>query len=228
MWRFDGHVHSHHSRDAKGAVLELAQCAQERGLHGFALTDHDTVAGHAEIEEAMQATGLLIVPGIEVTSAEGHILAWNVHDDIAKGRSLPRTVAAIRDQGGVAVAAHPLRMFSGLGPEGLRTHSATGALRAAEGLNARERRLVQQNTQRVVAGLGIAAVGGSDAHWVEDIGTAYTVFDHAPADAAALVAMVRDGLCRPAGGNTARHQVWKHSLSLAVPAKWRKRAIEQE
>lgn len=216
-WRFDGHVHSHHSKDGKGTVMELALTAQERGMHGFALTDHDTVAGHAEIQAAMEATGLMILGGIEVTSAEGHVLAYHVAENVAKGMSFADTVAAIEAQGGLAVPAHPLRMFSGIGPTGLAQRHEEGHIHAVEGRNARERPLVQGNTERVVAALGLPAVGGSDAHWVEDIGTAYTIFDHAPSDAEDLLQMIRDGLCRPGGGHSPRHKVWRHSLS--VPAR---------
>lgn len=215
-WRFDAHVHTGHSKDGRGSVLELAMAAQERGMHGLAITDHDTVAGHAEIEEAMQKTGLLIVPGIEVTSAEGHVLALNVREDIAKGQSLTATTAAIEALGGIAIVAHPLRMFTGIGPSGLRSHTGRGTIKAVEARNARERRIVQENTWAIAATLGVPLVGGSDAHWIHDVGTAYTEFDHVPRDAADLVHSIRDGLCRPAGGNLPRRQVWGHGLSLTV------------
>lgn len=215
-WRFDAHVHTGHSKDGRGSVLELAVAAQEHGMHGFAVTDHDTIAGHAEIEEAMQKTGLLIVPGIEVTTAEGHVLALNVREDIQKGQSLTATMAAIEARGGIGIVAHPLRMFTGIGPSGLRTHTGRGTIKAVEAHNARERRIVQENTQSIVATLGVPMVGGSDAHWVHDVGTAYTEFDHAPQDAGEVVRSIRDGLCRPAGGNLSRRQVWGHGLSLTV------------
>lgn len=215
-WRFDGHVHSRHSKDGKGTVLELAEAASSAGLHGFVLTDHDAVAGHAEIEAAQHATGIRILPGIEVTSAEGHVLAYGVTEPIPKGKSLERTTAAIEAQGGVAVLAHPLRMFSGIGPSGLAQRHEEGHVSAAEGHNARERRLMQENTQALLAKLGIPATGGSDAHWVKDIGTAYTVLDHAPKNNKQWVRMIRDGLCRPEGAHLPRRKVWGHSLSVPI------------
>ncbi len=189
-------------------------------MHGFALTDHDTISGHVEIDEAMQQTGMLILPSIEVTSAEGHILALGVRQKIPKGLGVPDTVAAIHAAGGLACAAHPLRIMTGLGPRGLDEH-ARQHLDAIEGHNARERPLVQKNTHRLAASYGLPLMGGSDAHWVQDIGTAYTLFDRAPSDTHVLLSMIRDGLCRPAGGALPRHKVWGHGLSLALPAKWR-------
>ncbi|MGB1585900.1 MAG: CehA/McbA family metallohydrolase [Thermoplasmatota archaeon] len=215
-WRFDGHVHSRHSKDAKGSLLELAEAAQARGLHGFAITDHDSIAGHAEIHDAQHATGVRILPSIEVTSAEGHVLAYGVHEAIPKGMSFARTQAAVEAQGGVAVLAHPLKMFSGIGPRGLDRRHQEGLVRAAEGRNGRERRIVQENTEALLAKLGIPATGGSDAHWIKDIGTSYTILPHPPADDEAWVAMIRDGLCRPGGGNLPRRKVWGHGLTVPV------------
>lgn len=216
-YRFDLHVHSRHSRDARGTVLELAEAAQAAGLHGFALTDHDTVAGHAEIRDAMEATGLLIVPGIEVTTAAGHILAIGCEHPIAKGLGVDEAAAYIRQHAGIPVAAHPFRFLTGIGPQALEEHAEAGSLAAIEAINARERRLVHDNTMRAAHRLGLPAIGGSDAHWVRDVGNAYTEFDHMPGSTHELVQMVREGACQPGGGSTRRLSVLGHQVSLAVP-----------
>ncbi len=221
-YRFDLHVHSAHSSDARGSILELAEAAAGAGLHGFCITDHDTIAGHEEIQRAAEATGLLIVPGMEVSAAEGHILAIGCSHPIQKGMGLGETASFIHQHGGIAVPAHPLRFMSGIGPRALSDAAAEGHIHAAEGLNARERGLVHENTMRSVHQLGLAATGGSDAHWIRDIGTAYTVFDDMPNDAGALVRRIRDGLCEPGGGSTRRRSVIGHQLSLALPPLRRK------
>jgi hypothetical protein len=43
------------------------------------------------------------VPGVEVTSADGHVLARWVTEPIPKQRSLAETAAAIHEQNGFAV-----------------------------------------------------------------------------------------------------------------------------
>lgn len=219
MFRFDCHVHSHHSKDARGTVLELAEAAAERGMHAFALTDHDTIAGHAEIADAMKATGVLIVPGIEVSSAEGHVLALGVSSMIPKGQSLPDTVAMIERVGGLAVLAHPLRMFTGIGPTGLAARAAEGHVPAIEVVNARERLVAQDNTLRLVEPLGRPMLGGSDAHWIHDIGMAYTLLEGRPKDAAHLLRLVAKGKCHPGGQSIKRRKVWAHGVM------WRARRI---
>ena len=79
MSGFDTHIHSTAS-DGRVAPGQLVAMAQERGLIGMALTDHDTVAG---IEEAAQVAAELdfpFIPGIELSAQfaehEVHILGY--------------------------------------------------------------------------------------------------------------------------------------------------------
>ncbi len=213
--RLDLHVHTHASKDAAGSVQEIAEAAIKKGLHGFAITDHDTVGAHAEIRAAMKDTGLLIIPGIEVTSAEGHILAIGATKPVPKGLSADATAGLIDAQGGVAVAAHPLRLMTGIGPSGLARRYKDGSILAAEAQNARERKLVTKNTDRVLRELGMSMTGGSDAHWIHDVGNAYTVFDEPILSTADVVDAIRRGRCRGAGITTARPLVAWHRARLA-------------
>ncbi len=220
--RFDLHVHSAYSNDAHGSIQELAEAAQRAGMTGFAVTDHDTIAGHADIRRAEEATGLMIVPGIEVTSAAGHVLAINVTRSIPKGMGLRETIDAIHGLGGLAIPSHPLKMLTGIGPSALQEAAQAQWVQAVEAHNGRQRGLVRDNTLRMVRGLGLAAVGGSDAHWVNDIGATHTIVETKPTSAGELVQLIRDGMCRPGGQPIRRRSVLGHQLSLAVPPLRRK------
>jgi len=67
----DLHVHTVHS-DGSLTVDELAGLARGRGLDFLAVTDHNTVSHHAELPAAAARTGVLLVPGQEVTTDTGH------------------------------------------------------------------------------------------------------------------------------------------------------------
>ncbi|MFC7373818.1 PHP domain-containing protein [Brachybacterium sp. GCM10030267] len=76
--RIDLHAHTSWS-DGTCDVHGLFRGAREEGLGALALTDHDTVAGWAELPGAVSASGVAAVPGVEVSSEHErlsvHILA---------------------------------------------------------------------------------------------------------------------------------------------------------
>ena len=62
----DLHVHSTVS-DGSFTPAELAQHAKDLGLTGFALTDHDNIAGDEEAAEAAKKLGIAFINGMELT-----------------------------------------------------------------------------------------------------------------------------------------------------------------
>ena len=72
------------------------------------MADHDTTKGGlAALEESKDFKDILVIPAAEVTSSKGHIVALGIREDVGRGMSPEETVEAIRDLGGIAVAAHP-------------------------------------------------------------------------------------------------------------------------
>lgn len=215
-FRLDLHVHTRHSFDAKGTVLDLAMAAQRRGLWGFAVTDHDSTAGWAEIEAAREKTGLLIIPGIEVSTKVGHVLALGVAGPVPAKRGLVETLEAIEAVGGVGVPAHPFRFRSGVGPSRLDAAAREGRVHAVEAHNGRDRAIVRDNTLRFCQDRGLATTGGTDAHWVTDVGTAWTTF-YEPFEAVEdVVEAIRQRQCFGGGGCIHRLRVYGHGATVPV------------
>lgn len=75
----DLHLHSNYS-DGIYSPCELVRQAEELGLGGIALTDHDTIEGNSEFIRAIKATDLIGVPGVEVGAEyqgqEAHMLGY--------------------------------------------------------------------------------------------------------------------------------------------------------
>jgi PHP domain len=67
----DLHTHTVHS-DGSMTVPELARFAVGQGLDFIAITDHNTISHHAELPAAAAAHQITLLPGQEVTTAEGH------------------------------------------------------------------------------------------------------------------------------------------------------------
>lgn len=214
--RMDLHVHSRHSFDAKGSVLELAMTAQRAGLWGFALTDHDTRDGWAEVAEAQAKTGMLIIPSIEVSTAHGHVLALGAEGPVPKGKGFLETLEAIEAVGGVPVPSHPLRMRAGVGPTRLRRAAEAGRIGCVEARNARDRQIVQDNTARLAQDLDLATIGGTDAHWINDIGTAWTAFEEPHERVEDVLEALCHGRCHGGGGTLPRARVWGHGATVPI------------
>ncbi|MFK0190533.1 PHP domain-containing protein [Kitasatospora sp. NPDC090308] len=77
--RIDLHAHSNAS-DGTDSPAELVANAVAAGLDVVALTDHDTVAGYGAAAAAVAGTGLVLVPGAELScQVDGismHLLAY--------------------------------------------------------------------------------------------------------------------------------------------------------
>jgi predicted metal-dependent phosphoesterase TrpH len=75
----DLHLHTTAS-DGRCSPTELVRRVHAAGVRVFAVTDHDTVAGHAEAAAAARAHDLAFVPGIEVTAVwagrDVHVLGY--------------------------------------------------------------------------------------------------------------------------------------------------------
>src|SRR3989304_3487997 len=114
----DLHNHTRHSPDSRVDPQELVTLARRIGLDGIAVTDHNAVGGVREAGEAAGAgagPGFPVTPACEISTSEGHVLAYGVREAIPRDRGVRETVEQIAALGGVAVAAHPYRFWSGLG-----------------------------------------------------------------------------------------------------------------
>ena len=169
--RADLHIHTFHSKDNHQTLREIFKAARDKDLGAIAITDHNTLAGAIE---AMKSAPdwLIVMPGIEITSADGHILGLNVQHEIPKGLSVPETIGRIHGAGGIAVAAHPYRKWSGLKESMIRMSQFD----AIEAINGRSTRRSNRRVLDLALELGMPMVAGSDAHKPSNIGAAVTVF----------------------------------------------------
>ncbi len=183
--RADLQVHTAYGDGMDSARVIFDRVEARAELAVIAVTDHDDVRGALEAREthARGAYHFDLVTGIEVTTLHGHLLALWVDQPIRSFRRLEETVAAIHEAGGLAVIPHP---FSALTRSiGRRTLERVLAIEDAathpdgiELANPMMRgwdtgdRAARANRER----WRLAETGGSDAHFVETVGTAYTRF----------------------------------------------------
>src|SRR5438105_9663060 len=80
-FNFDLHTHSLFSGDGVSSPEDLIAAARAKGLHGIALTDHNTCDAVTYMLEkglmrldGQPVDGFLVLPGVEITTADGHLL----------------------------------------------------------------------------------------------------------------------------------------------------------
>ena len=212
--RADLHIHSHRSPDSRMEPGEIARVARAQGLKALALTDHNTVNGHREMAEACKAQGILFVPGIEVTSREGHILAYGVEKAPAAGRSVEETIEEIHALGGIASAAHPERVYTGLSAAAVRA----ARFDAVEAFNSQSAAHHNLEARRVADELRLPVTGGSDAHAEYRISLGYLNMDLEPESRDAAIDQILKGK-NQAGGTRAPFAMVL-SRSARTAARW--------
>jgi histidinol phosphatase-like PHP family hydrolase len=180
----DLHIHSCASDGSP--IVDIIEMALMKRLDVIAITDHDTIEGALQARRYVHENRipLAIIPGIEVSSADGHIGALFVNRNIPKGLSAEKTIALIHEAGGLAVAHHPvvphfLQFISesrlAIGEEFLDLpFDAVEITNAVPGYGARYNIM----TQNLVKDNGciMAFTGGSDAHHYSQVGKGLTFF----------------------------------------------------
>jgi len=190
----DLHVHSTCSPDSIITPREMIFYAKQRGLNAVAVTDHNKVEGAMKIAEE---TDFLVIPGIEVSSWDGHIVGLNVQEIIPRGLSADETVERIHRVGGIAVACHPFALFKG----SIGKH-VTPKFDAVETINASAfpYRRSSRKANELAEHFNLPKVAGTDAHYGPVIGCAYTVIEAGELSIDAVLKGITQGFCQPFGG----------------------------
>ncbi len=190
--KIDLHVHTCYSWDSATTLKEVVVYAKKRGLDGVAITDHDSVKGALKLAKKRN---FLIIPGIEVSTKRGHVLALNVTIPIPPKLSPFETIQTIHDVGGIAVAAHPTTVYKG----GLR-RQITSNFDAIEVINSSSFPFFLSTClgRRLAVRLNLPQTAGSDSHYPSDIGTAYTIID-ANSEVDEVIQAIKRGATVPFG-----------------------------
>lgn len=105
----DLHIHTTYSFDGTSSVSAvLKYAAHYTPLDVIAITDHDRIDGALKALDMAPSYGIEVIPGIEVTTEEGHVLALFVSQVIPPGLSLERTVLRTLELGGLCIIPHPM------------------------------------------------------------------------------------------------------------------------
>ncbi|RDZ45030.1 histidinol-phosphatase [Haloferax sp. Atlit-10N] len=212
----DLHVHTDASYDCEMSVEAVLARAAAVGLDAVAITDHDSVGSLPRAFDIAHEYGVRVVPGVEVSTADGHLLALGVDDPPATGRPLSETARAVRESGGLAVVPHPFQTF--------RHGASRRAIRGVDAVEVYNAHTLtgfrNGQARRYARREDLPGTGGSDAHRPALVGQAYTAVSVA-ADGGvttdAILAGVRAGRTVARGTRTtARQYLRKYALNARL------------
>ncbi len=186
----DLHSHSYpKSDDSFMTVDELIEAAKGAKLDGICLTEHDAFWSVEEVNALSRRHNFLVLPGCEINTDMGHVLVFGLKHYIFGLHKLSFLSATVQKLKAAVVAAHPYRrrfLEEPAKETAVRTEmlerAGSDALfqicDAVEVLNGRGTATENRFSRDLGELLGAASTGGSDAHRVEQIGTAATFFPH--------------------------------------------------
>jgi predicted metal-dependent phosphoesterase TrpH len=179
----DLHIHSIHSYDGTATIPAiLKHAADNTNLDVIAITDHDSLDGVNQALDLAPKYGVQVIPGCEITTAQGHVLALFITKVIPAGLSFLETLQLIGEQGGYAIAAHPLaRGTSSLNFDVIwEACNHPFASKVLVGVEAFNGGLVYTRGNNSIAvqssKLPLAQIGNSDAHILQMIGQGASFF----------------------------------------------------
>ena len=177
MLKIDFHVHTHYSECAIDSPKTIIKMAIKKKLDGLAIIDHNNFRGYLEAKKIK--SNLILIPGIEISTKDGHLIALGITKKFPKKKSAQETISMIKDEGGLALIPHPfdyLRNCIGynikyLKPDLIEVYN--GNNRTPLG-NFLAKQFVQNRN------IGITA--GSDSHSARELGSTYTIVENGSVD----------------------------------------------
>ncbi len=192
--RIDPHVHSDGSYDGHEPVELILEHAADIGLDAVVITDHDVIDESIRAAKLADDYGLIGIPGVEISTQRGHLLAIGVDEMPPHRAPFAETVEWIREHGGVAIVPHPFqRTRHGVRKKYIEDCDAVEVFNAwlfTGYKNRRARRFAQQ--------YGYPQIAASDAHKLEYVGRAFTEIEIGDVSkneltAEDVLAAIRDG-----------------------------------
>jgi predicted metal-dependent phosphoesterase TrpH len=220
--KIDIHIHSSYSNDGSVAPEEILRYARKIGLDGIAITDHNVLKGSLKLsKENKNKKDFVVIPGVEVSSSEGHILALGVTEAVEKNLSVNETIKRIEEAGGLAIASHPYRFWSGLGEENVRKSD----FRVLEVLNSRSLKKENLKASKLAEELGCGRTGGSDSHTLSHLGNAYTKLEECSYEINEILEQIRSG--KTNGEGTPRKSSETPRYAASCVYLWLKRGMKR-
>jgi predicted metal-dependent phosphoesterase TrpH len=171
----DLHVHAFPG-DGVLPAWQLRNEARRRGIDVIAITNHNQSIAASLPSGAGGGALPLVVPGQEITAPGFHMVAVGVREVVNWRLPAAQAVAAVHAQGGVAIAAHPVRDSWRASADGaLAEIDGTEAVHTLGEAHSRGRHQLREFYRRArEQNPTVAPIGSSDFHGMAPLGRCLT------------------------------------------------------
>lgn len=174
--RIDLHIHSKYGQgklglgDCTQELAHIVKAVRKKNLNGFSIADHNNITANKRIKRLLPKD-LLYVKGCEISSEDGHILAYGINEKIKKGLSGLETIEKIKQQGALAIVAHPFNLYGYCKKKELKKFDGLEVFNSSAFGNKKSLAAAQK--------LNCCMTAGSDAHTPNRVGQAFIVVEDA-------------------------------------------------
>jgi predicted metal-dependent phosphoesterase TrpH len=172
-WTIELHCHTYVSGDSLSAPARLLEVCRRRGIDRLAITDHNAVAG---ARAALALDPERIIPGEEIMTTQGELLAFFVGELVPAGLPPDEALRRLRDQGAFISVSHP---FDHVRKGAWNLADLERILDRVDALEVFNARVLSAEPNRLAAELAerarLPGTSGSDAHTYAEVGRAAMV-----------------------------------------------------
>ena len=218
MYKMDSHIHSEYSPDSKSKLKDIFKVAKSRNIDIIAISDHNTVDGSKEARRLTKKDDLLVIPSIEISSIEGHILGFGCEEKIDRDLPAAETIDLIHDQSALAIIPHPYCFYR----HGLLCKADYKDLKI-DAIETKNARFIvgycNNKAKNLSKNENLPSLGASDAHYFKFVGDCYSKID-CEKDIDSVLKSIKKGKVEAFGKGTSNIKLSKYLFEDKVLKKF--------
>lgn len=218
MYKMDSHIHSEYSPDSKSKLKDIFKVAKSRNIDIIAISDHNTVDGSKEARRLTKKDDLLVIPSIEISSIEGHVLGFGCEEKIDRDLPAAETIDLIHDQSALAIIPHPYCFYR----HGLLCKADYKDLKI-DAIETKNARFIvgycNNKAKNLSKNENLPSLGASDAHYFKFVGDCYSKID-CEKDIDSVLKSIKKGKVEAFGKGTSNIKLSKYLFEYKVLKKF--------
>ena len=218
MYKMDSHIHSEYSPDSKSKLEDIFKIAKSKNIDIIGISDHNTVEGSKEAQKLTKNDDLLVIPSVEISALEGHILGFGCEENIRRDLQAAETIDLIHDQGGLAIIPHPYCFYR----HGLLCKADYKELKI-DAIETKNARFIigycNSKAKKLSKKENLPGLGASDAHFYKFVGDCYSKID-CEKDIDSVLKSIKKAKVEALGKGTSNIRLSKYLFDFRVLKKY--------